>query len=155
MTNVANLRSWTRTLCLLGALSLAGGLLRAAEQAPATGTEQQTAAKTKQLIVWTSDDREVALKMVFMYAYNCKKRGWMDQVRLLVWGPSGRLLTEDKELQDGLKGLKDEGVELYACKGCADLYGISDKMTALGINVMYTGTLLADAQKDGWHVLTF
>ncbi len=153
MMNVAT--TWTRTLFLLGGLGLAGGMSLAAEQPPATGAGQQMTAKTKQLIVWTSGDREVALKMVFMYAYNCKKRGWMDEVRLLVWGPSGKLLTEDRELQDQLKGLKDEGVELYACKGCADLYGISDKLMALGINVMYTGTLLADAQKDGWHVLTF
>jgi hypothetical protein len=155
MMNATRTHTWIRTLCLLGALSLAGGVLPAADQPATTGVTEKMAAKTKQLIVWTSGDREVALKMVFMYAYNCKKRGWMDEVRLLVWGPSGKLLTEDKELQDNLEGLKDEGVELYACKGCADMYGISDKLTALGINVMYTGTLLADAQKDGWHVLTF
>ncbi len=111
--------------------------------------------KNQQLIVWTSADREVALKMVFMYAYNCKKRGWMDTVRLLVWGPSGKLLVEDKQLQKNLGELKKLGVELYACKGCADMYGISDKLSALGINVMYTGTMLADLQKEGWHVLTF
>lgn len=108
-----------------------------------------------QLIVWTSGDREVALKMVFMYAYNCKKQGWMDNVRLLVWGPSGKLLVEDKELQQYLGELEKIGVELYACKGCADMYGISDKLTKLGIHVMYTGKMLADLQKEGWHVLTF
>ncbi len=112
-------------------------------------------AKEKQLIVWTSGDREVALKMVFMYALNCQKYEWMDTVRLLIWGPSGKLLTEDKELQEGLDELKKAGIELYACKGCADLYGISDKLSVLGINVMYTGRMLADLQKDGWHVLTF
>jgi hypothetical protein len=46
-------------------------------------------------------------------------------------------------------------VELYACKACADQYGISDKLAGFGLNVMYAGTLLADAQKEGWHVLTF
>ena len=51
--------------------------------------------KQNQLILWTSGDREVALKMVFMYAYYCQKRAWMDTVRLLVWGPSSKLLTED------------------------------------------------------------
>jgi hypothetical protein len=112
-------------------------------------------AKEKQLIVWTSGDREVALKMVFMYALNCRKYEWMDTVRLLVWGPSGKLLTEDKELQEYLGEMKKAGVELYACKGCANLYGISDKLSALGITVMYTGRMLADLQKDGWHVMTF
>jgi hypothetical protein len=145
-----------RAFCIVVALSLSAGALLAADTPEAQAPEESAVAKTKQLIVWTSGDREVALKMVFMYAYNSKKRGWMDEVRLLVWGPSGRLLTEDEELQKGLAGLKDEGVELYACKGCADLYGISEKLSALGINVMYTGTMLADAQNGGdWHVLTF
>lgn len=120
-----------------------------------TGVMHASPAKQQQLIVWTSGDRDVALKMVFMYAYNCRKYAWMDNVRLLVWGPSGKLLVEDKELREQLGELRKIGVELYACKGCADLYGISDKLSALGINVMYTGKMLADLQKEGWHVLTF
>jgi hypothetical protein len=146
---------WIRTLLLLAALSLAGGPLLAAGHPAPEAADEGASATAKQLIVWTSGDREVALKMVFMYAYNCQKRGWMDQVRLLVWGPSAKLLTEDEELQENLKGLKEVGVELYACKGCADLYGVSDALTALGVTVQYTGTMLADAQKDDdWHVLT-
>lgn len=120
----------------------------------AAGEAAVEKAGRQQLILWTSGDREVALKMVFMYAYNCKKRGWMDTVRLLVWGPSAKLLSEDEELQEQLKGLKEVGVELYACKGCADLYGVSDKLSSLDINVMYTGTMLAELQQKGWHVLT-
>jgi hypothetical protein len=112
-------------------------------------------SKQQQLIIWTSGDREVALKMVFMYAFNCRKYSWMDNVRLLIWGPSDKLLVEDTELQKQLKELKNAGVELYACKGCADLYGVSNKLTKLGITVMYTGKMLADLQKDGWHVISF
>ena len=123
-----------------------------ADEAPGQAGAEE--AGRQQLILWTSGDREVALKMVFMYAYNCKKRGWMDTVRLLVWGPSAKLLSEDEELQEQLEGLKGVGVELYACKGCADLYGVSDQLGALDINVMYTGTMLAELQQKGWHVLT-
>ena len=135
---------------LLGVPVVAGEAESGAGADPATVED----AGRQQLILWTSGDREVALKMVFMYAYNCKKRGWMDTVRLLVWGPSAKLLSEDEELQEGLAGLKDVGVELYACKGCADLYGVSDKLSSLDINVMYTGTMLAELQQKGWHVLT-
>ena len=120
----------------------------------ATGQAGVEKVGRQQLILWTSGDREVALKMVFMYAYNCKKRGWMDTVRLLVWGPSAKLLSEDTELQEQLEGLKEVGVELYACKGCADLYGVSDKLSSLDVKVMYTGTMLAELQRRGWHVLT-
>ena len=109
----------------------------------------------QQLILWTSGDREVALKMVFMYVYNCKKRGWMDHVRLLVWGPSAKLLSVDSELQAKLAELESVGVELLACKGCSDSYGVSEKLEELGITVRYTGEELAEMQKAGWHMLTF
>ena len=109
----------------------------------------------KQLIVWTSGDREVALKMVFMYTYNCQKRKWMDKVRLLVWGASTKLLSEDEELQEKIKIIKEAGVELWACKACADLYGVSKKLESLGLKVHYTGKALADMQKEGWYILTF
>lgn len=56
----------------------------------------------------------------------------MDNVRLLVWGPSGKLLVGDKELQQQLGELRKLGVELYACKACADLYGISGELTKRG-----------------------
>jgi len=115
---------------------------------PETGTHNQC-------IVWSSGDRDVALKLVYMYAYNAKKRGWMDRVMLLVWGPSAKLLSVDEELQGRLDELEEVGVELVACKACADLYGVADKLTELGIEVKYAGKMLADMQKDGWHMLTF
>jgi len=135
---------------LLFSVPVRAGDARADEATGSAGVEK---TGRQQLILWTSGDREVALKMVFMYAYNCKKREWMDTVRLLVWGPSAKLLSEDEELQEQLDGLKEVGVELYACKGCADLYGVSDKLSSLGINVMYAGTMLAELQQKGWHVL--
>jgi hypothetical protein len=132
-----------------------GASVRAADiQEPDMGAQKDVSAAKQQLILWTSGDREVALKMVFMYAFNCKKYAWMDNIRLLVWGPSAKLLSEDQELQARLKDLKEAGVELYACKGCADMYGISEKLSSLGVNVMYTGKMLADLQQHGWYVLT-
>ena len=125
-----------------------------AQSAEAAGQSEVAEAGRQQLILWTSGDREIALKMVFMYAYNAKKQGWMDTVRLLVWGPSSKLLSEDAELQEQLAGLKEVGVELYACKACADLYGVADKLGSLDVEVMYTGKMLAELQQQGWYVLT-
>jgi hypothetical protein len=110
---------------------------------------------SKILIVWTSYDRDVALKMVFMYTFNAKKNKWWDEVRLLVWGPSSKLLSEDQELQDYVKKMKDAGVILEACKACADMYGVSDKLGALGMDVKYMGKPLTDMIKSGWVTLTF
>lgn len=117
-------------------------------------TNNSIAEKKQQLILWTSGDRDVALKMVFMYALNCKKHSWMDNVRLLIWGPSAKLLSEDAELQKYLSELKKAGIELYACKACADMYGVSDKLTNMGVTVEYAGKMLANLQKEGWFVLS-
>ncbi|MBN1647309.1 MAG: DsrE family protein [Spirochaetales bacterium] len=108
----------------------------------------------KLVIVWTSGDREVALKMVFMYVYNSRKYGWWEDITLVVWGPSAKLLTEDSELQGEIKKIADAGVTLKACKACADQYGVSGKLTALGITVKYMGEL-TDYLKNGRHVMTF
>lgn len=107
------------------------------------------------LIVWTSGDKEVALKMVFMYACNARKNGWWDQITLLVWGPSAKLSSEDQEIREALKNIKGEGVELLACKGCADMYGVSGKLGEIGIRVQYTGTYLTDYIKSGSKYISF
>ena len=111
-------------------------------------------ANEKLVIVWTSGDREVALKMVFMYTFNSRRFGWWEDITLVVWGPSAKLLSEDEELQDYISKIKDAGVTLKACKACADQYGVSSKLESLGITVKYMGEL-TDYIKEGRHVITF
>jgi hypothetical protein len=110
---------------------------------------------SKLLVVWTSGDREVALKMVYMYTYNAKKNGWWDNIRFIVWGPSSKLLSEDKELQNYLQKMIEEGVEVFACKACADMYGVSEKLSALGLEVKFIGKDLSEMLQNGWTSLTF
>jgi hypothetical protein len=106
------------------------------------------------VIVWTSGDREVAKKMVFMYSKNSRLKGWWGRVRLVVWGPSAQLLAVDQELQEELEDLQAAGVELLACKACADLYGVTTKLMSLGIEVIYMGAPLTEMLKTGWTCLT-
>lgn len=107
------------------------------------------------VIIWTSREREVALNMVFMYARNSKLRGWWNEVKLIVWGPSAKLLSADEELQDQLEGLKQAGVNLMACKACADIYGVSEKLTELGLDVTYVGAPFTEMLKSRWTCITF
>ncbi len=106
-------------------------------------------------VIWSSDNREVALSMVFMYTKNSKLRGWWDQVRLVLWGPSAKLIAEDEELQDQLVAVKEAGVELQACRACTDMLGVTEKATALGFDVIYMGVPLTEMLKTGWKVITF
>lgn len=122
--------------------------------AKAAGDTTGISNKDKLVVVWTSGDREVAEKMVFMYTFNAKKYEWWEDITLLVWGPSAKLLTEDKALQDYVKAMLDIGINVLACKGCADMYEISDKLEQIGVTVRYTGTDLTSFIKER-HVITF
>lgn len=105
------------------------------------------------VVLWTSGDREVALNMVFMYTLNAKRRKWWEEVRLIVWGPSAKLLSEDQELQGEILQMREAGVVLEACKACADRYGVSTDLEQLGIDVRYMGIPLTEYLKEGRHVL--
>jgi len=107
------------------------------------------------VVIWSSGDREVALYSCLMYAHNSKKKSWWDEVRLVVWGPSAPLLVRDAELQDKITTMKQDGVELMACKACSDRYGVSEQLEALGVEVLYVGDLLTEMLQTGWTSLTY
>lgn len=120
------------------------------------GNSMENGVKSDRLaVLWTSADREVALKMVFMYTLNSKLRGWWEDVTLIVWGPSSKLLSEDSELQDYVKKAQEAGVIFQACKACSDMYGVTEKLEELGIEVIYMGVPLTEYLKNGWKVITF
>lgn len=107
-------------------------------------------------IVWSSGDRDVALKMVFMYAMNAKRRDWAAEVELIVWGPSSKLLSHDEELQEQVAAMQEVGVVFKACKACSDSYGVSEKLQELGVDVKYMGVELTEfIAADDWDVITF
>ncbi|MHB8076425.1 hypothetical protein [Desulfosporosinus fructosivorans] len=47
--------------------------------------------------------------MAFMYTLNSKLKEWWDEVSLIVWGPSAKLLAEDTNLQQYIGKIKDAG----------------------------------------------
>ena len=109
----------------------------------------------KLFVLWSSGDREVATKMVFMYTLNAKRREWWNDISLIVWGPSAKLVSEDEELQVKIKEMKDAGVELIACKACSDSYGVSDTLEELSIDVKYMGEPLTQLLKEDHKIITF
>ena len=116
---------------------------------------ENPAKPEKLFVLWSSGDREVATKMVFMYTLNAKRRGWWNDISLIVWGQSAKLVSEDEELQAKIKEMKDAGVELIACKACSDSYGVSDTLEELGIDVKYMGEPLTQLLKEDHKIIPF
>ena len=120
-----------------------------------TSHAAETESPSQLCVVWSSGDPGVAENVCFMYTLNAKKRGWFDVVHLVVWGPSAKLLTENRELQSEVKAMQKAGVVVEACVVCANNYGVADKLRAMDIDVKPMGVPLSDRLKGAWKVITF
>lgn len=100
------------------------------------------------LVVWKTDNDTDIQNFVYPYALNSKKHGWFSDVEVLIWGASQEKVVQDLKSQEIVKAFVEHGINVYACKYCADKVEASELLTSLGVNVMYTGVYLSDKQKD-------
>lgn len=113
-----------------------------------------TADTNSVFIIWSSADPEVAHNIAFMYAHNSRLQGWWGRVRLIIWGPSAKLAAEDDDIREKLATMAEDGVEIWACRACADNYGVSENLEELGANVLFVGKPVTEMIKTGWKQLT-
>ncbi len=143
-----------KKVCILLTVSLlAFGLY-----SQATDSNAQSAGSSelnRLAVVWSSGDPDVAHRVALMYTHAAKKAGWFDDVELIVWGPSARLLAGDKDLQAKIGEMQADGVVVEACVVCADSFGVSDRLRELGLPVKPMGKPLSDMLKGDWKVITF
>jgi hypothetical protein len=118
-------------------------------------TETQSEASDKLVIVWTSDNPYTAERMVLMYAHAAKTNEWFEEVTLIIWGPSAKMVAENINIQEKLKLMQDDGVEIRACVVCANMYEVTEDLKAMGFDVRGMGKPLTDYLKSGAKVLTF
>ncbi len=111
--------------------------------------------KESVVIVWSSADEMVAKRVVLPYVTNAKKKGWFENVTLMLWGPSAKLVAENKELQALIKEAQNSGVYTEACLACTDAYNVTPTIKGLGFDMKYIGIPLATYLKSGYNVLTF
>ncbi|MFV0268545.1 MAG: hypothetical protein ACK5HT_15575 [Draconibacterium sp.] len=74
--------------------------------------EQKNLQEDKLVVVWTSDDPYVADRVALMYTHAAKTNKWFEDVTLIIWGPSAKLTSENRKIQEKLKAMKDDGVEI-------------------------------------------
>ena len=121
----------------------------------AVGDDPKPVQPTRVAVLWSSGDADVAHRVCFMYTHNAKRSKWFDEVTLIVWGPSARLLAGDKDLQDRVKAMMRDGVKVQACVSCANSYGVAPVLKKLGIEVKGMGKPLSDILKSDTKLLTF
>ncbi|MDD5373229.1 MAG: DsrE family protein [Sulfurimonas sp.] len=111
--------------------------------------------KNKLLIVWSSADEEVAKKLILLYGSVMLPRGYWDEATIMIWGPSAKLLAENEELQKKVKTVMQTGVKFSVCVVCSDDYGVSEQLSALGVELTHTGEMLTNALQSDYKVITF
>jgi hypothetical protein len=109
----------------------------------------------KLIVLWTSDNVDLAKSMVFMYSYNAKRSNWFNEVTLIIWGPSAKLAAENEEIQKEIEKMKDAGVKIEVCIACAQMFGVDRRLRQLGYDVKGMGRPLTDYLKQNYKVLTF
>jgi hypothetical protein len=109
----------------------------------------------KVFVVIASQDKEVVLEPGLLYPFNAVTKGWMQEVKIIFFGPSEKLAAADQEVQDRLKEAMSAGIPVMACKRCADGFGLTGTLEALGLEVIYVGDVISDLLKEGWARLTF
>ena len=105
-------------------------------------------------VLWTNDNLITVEKMVFMYTINALVHGWWEQVTLIVWGATARLVSENEAVQAKIKEAREAGVHVTACKACADQLGVTEILENLKIEVKYWGVPLTEVLKNDEKLLT-
>ena len=115
---------------------------------------------TSNLLVIISSGEEAPDKAMtgMMYAINAKKHSWLDEIRLMFFGPSERMIAKtkpDSQLGQVLKQALELGLTPVACKAISDGNGITTELNGLGVETEYVGAILSSYIKKDYQILTF
>jgi len=108
---------------------------------------------SKVMVIISTGEKEKAFTGI-MYAVNAQKNKWIDDVKVIFFGPFEDLICQDQEVADIASQLLDYETPV-ACKRLSDNAGISGKLKEIGYNVEYVGTIISDHIKEGYVPLVF
>ena len=121
-----------------------------------TGQQSKTAIFSDTLVVvWSSGDPDVAEKACLMYAHAAKKNRWFNEVILIVWGPSEKLLAENVMLKEKIAEMQKDGIIVQACVACANMYGVADELRICKVDVKGMGIPLTKYLKRDYKIISF
>ncbi len=110
--------------------------------------------KNKLNILWTNSNVNTSKSMVLMYGTASANRSWYDEVHIIIWGDTARLVAENKDIQLSIEIAKNNGVKFTACMACASQLGVIDKLQNLNIDLKYMGERLTEIIKDEEYLIT-
>lgn len=105
-------------------------------------------------ILWTTDNKDTVFNMLSMYAINSIRREWWENVNVILWGASVKLVANDTQVQTEVLEMLNAGLTVEACRDCCENFGVTSILEKLGITVKYMGASLTQYIKAGENILT-
>jgi len=103
----------------------------------------------KLLVIISTSEVEKA-RTGLLYTINAKRNKWINDIKLIFFGPSEKLLLEDEIIQQYAEEFRLTDESVVACKFIAEQEKTEEKLTALGIEVEYVGEMISNYIKDGY-----
>ena len=103
---------------------------------------------SKVLVIIATGDKEKCLAGL-MYARNAQARNWLEDVKVVFFGPSEKLIVQDEDCLSEALEVASLG-ETFACKAISDNDKVSEAIEELGIKVEYVGSIVSDFIKAGY-----
>ena len=108
---------------------------------------------SKVVVIISTAEKEKAITGM-MFAVNSQKNKWLDEVKVIFFGPFEDLICRDPEVSDFASQLLSFETPI-ACKRLSDNAGISDRLKEMGYGVEYVGTIISDLIKKGFVPMVF
>ena len=108
----------------------------------------------KLTILWTSGEKDVALKVVLRYAESALEKGMWNAIELIIWGPSVQLAADDEDVRLKLEKLMTTGIQVKACIVCAEEYGVVDILEKMHVKLEMVGEELTRIIQDQTPLLS-
>ena len=107
----------------------------------------------KVVVILSTGEKEKAFTGI-MYATNAQKNKWLDEVKVIFFGPFEDLVCADEEVADFTAQLLDFEIPV-ACKRLSDNSGVSGRLRELGYHVDYVGKIISDLIAEGYVPMIF
>ncbi len=106
-------------------------------------------------VVWKTENEIDINNFLLMYLPNALRLGWFSEIEVVVWGASQNVVASDPFVQAEIIAMLEQGIKIYACIGCSERLGITEKLRDLGIVVEGTGERLSNYLKSDERFLMF
>ncbi len=103
----------------------------------------------KVLIILSTSDAGKA-QTGAIYALNALRNGWMDEVKIILFGPAQDLLLENEKFRELILEYQEIEESVVACKFISNRDKKGEALDKIGIRVEYVGEMISNYIKEGY-----